>query len=488
MRGPSARALPAGARRRDLTRTCALQVLREGVHLRNPFRYRFEEWVPAPQAPPAPAVGALAPIAEEAPAAAPEPAAAPAPAQDVGQRRRRESDGDARRTRARATPPPDAVPPAPTGAAAAVVAQALARPRRAIQAPRRFADEFQAPQASQQVAVVSAPAPPAAAPAAAPPAPVEKPLPPLPTFEPRVVAPLVGDTLADAVLRISNDCSCTICFELYVSPCSLACSHTFCGPCITPWVRSGKTCPVCRVRSLRPAPARPLEDVICAIVEPTLSEEAMANRQQRKLEWQTMQRQNAEADREAGRRRAAAFGHAPELLGGTPEARLNPMARLLHRDTQRLQEEVRNLVQLFNAGNTVVRAPVRLQPMLEAEARAGDQSLVWRVENVQSNRCICNTCFNRIELGALRVVREKPLAPFDAAAGIQPVRDFSHLACCVLRCPLEQLQGLAELSEADRRAVELRAAAVDAELAAELAATAAAVRSVAAGAPAAPQA
>ena len=179
-------------------------VLREGIHLRNPFRYRFELWSLAD----APVVEAVAPPA----------------APITGRRRARE---DARSEDA---------PPAQR-------ARAVPTPRRAS---ARLAGRNLPTIAEAEAAVPAAVEPVVATPPAVPE------LPPLPTFEPRTVAPLQGNTLLDVTARMATDCECGVCRDIMVAPHALACGHTFCGPCIMMWVRRRAICPMCRARSGKP--------------------------------------------------------------------------------------------------------------------------------------------------------------------------------------------------------------------------------------------
>jgi len=94
-------------------------------------------------------------------------------------------------------------------------------------------------------AEAAAAAPPAEAVVAAPPAVPQ--LPPLPMFEPRTAPPL-----QDATARMATDCECGVCRDIMVAPHALACGHTFCGSCITMWVRRRAICPMCRARSGKP--------------------------------------------------------------------------------------------------------------------------------------------------------------------------------------------------------------------------------------------
>ncbi|XP_060845285.1 E3 ubiquitin-protein ligase CHFR-like [Rhopalosiphum padi] len=46
---------------------------------------------------------------------------------------------------------------------------------------------------------------------------------------------------------IENDLKCNICYEVFIEPTVLNCSHTFCLECIESWTREVNHCPICRV-------------------------------------------------------------------------------------------------------------------------------------------------------------------------------------------------------------------------------------------------
>ncbi|VVC33516.1 Zinc finger, RING-type,Zinc finger, RING/FYVE/PHD-type,Zinc finger, RING-type, conserved site [Cinara cedri] len=46
---------------------------------------------------------------------------------------------------------------------------------------------------------------------------------------------------------IESDLQCNICYELFIKPTVLNCSHTFCHECIESWTRRVNHCPTCRV-------------------------------------------------------------------------------------------------------------------------------------------------------------------------------------------------------------------------------------------------
>jgi hypothetical protein len=399
-------------------------VLREGIHLRNPFRYRFEEWTPPAQAdaPAAAAAGVLQllPTAEYAPAAEPfaaqraaagAPPAPPVEAAGAAASAAAEPaapgpaapGGRPKRGRAAAAEAPEAdAPPAQRrralrGAALSAPARAQpepeprARPRSA--AARRLeemaAAEARLEESSQPAAAVADSALPVsqggAALRTAPDAPVPAdaaaageaaaaapkgppPLPPLPTFEPRAVAPLEGTTLPDVAARLSADCKCGICHELMVAPHALACSHSFCGPCAMVWVRKRAVCPFCRARSGKPIYERILDDIIVAVVEPHLDADEAADRTRRKGEWQAMQVEFAREARETDLQRAsaaalaaAAPGGGLASLAGGGRVPYAELQRMLRQSTEQLQSEMRTLHQRFAAVGGDMGPPLRAQ-------------------------------------------------------------------------------------------------------------------------------
>ncbi|XP_050538435.1 uncharacterized protein LOC126903903 isoform X2 [Daktulosphaira vitifoliae] len=46
---------------------------------------------------------------------------------------------------------------------------------------------------------------------------------------------------------IESDLQCNICYEIFIKPTVLNCSHTFCHECIESWTRRVNHCPTCRV-------------------------------------------------------------------------------------------------------------------------------------------------------------------------------------------------------------------------------------------------
>ncbi|XP_067673002.1 E3 ubiquitin-protein ligase TRIM71-like [Haliotis asinina] len=65
-----------------------------------------------------------------------------------------------------------------------------------------------------------------------------------------------------------NFLTCSICFEMYMDPCTLRCDHTFCRKCVTSYIQTrrdavqSKTipCPCCRQDTKVPDPSRPVEE------------------------------------------------------------------------------------------------------------------------------------------------------------------------------------------------------------------------------------
>lgn len=406
-------------------------VLREGIHLRNPFRYRFELWSPVVEA------------VQQVP---------PPTAAVTGRRRgRAEVEAEA---------PSDALPaqrtrvvPPPRRASARLAGRNL---------PTIAEGEPAGPPPVVE-AVVAAPPP--------PPPPAVPELPPLPTFEPRTVAPLQGTTLLDVTARMATDCECGVCRDIMVAPHALACGHTFCGSCIMMWVRRRAICPMCRARSGKPVYVRALDDLILAIAEPQMNAEDMAERQTRKLEWQTMQVEFAREARETDLQRASAAAAAAAAPGGAARMPYSELQRMLRQSTLQLQNEMRTLQERFATAGGEVGPPLRAlaaarpSPLLDAEAPSGD--VAWSVECALNSRTVCHTCFTGIPEGTVRVIRTLA-APTEATS----VRDFHHLTCCTPRCPPLELRGLALLREEDRQRVNERMANAAAQAAADLQAAA----------------
>ncbi|CAI6357603.1 unnamed protein product [Macrosiphum euphorbiae] len=45
---------------------------------------------------------------------------------------------------------------------------------------------------------------------------------------------------------LESDLQCNICYEMFIKPTVLSCSHTFCHECIESWTRTVNHCPTCR--------------------------------------------------------------------------------------------------------------------------------------------------------------------------------------------------------------------------------------------------
>ena len=224
---------------------------------------------------------------------------------------------------------------------------------------------------------------------------------PLPTFEPLTVAPLNGDSVSALVAGMAGESMCAICHDVVVAPHVTACSHVFCGECITKALqrRPSARCPECCAEPGKPVYVRKLDALLCAAVEPFLPAEDEAVRSRRKFAWQQMQL-------EAARKQAP----APALLS---EAEAEA-ARWL-------------------AG--VIGGPAR--PAV---------SCTWRVEYARAPRLVCHSCCLAVPPG---MVREE--------ASPSHARQFFHLHCRPAACPAAhargRLQGLEDLQPADRAAV-----------------------------------
>lgn len=66
---------------------------------------------------------------------------------------------------------------------------------------------------------------------------------------------------------IDNDLQCNICFEIFIKPTVLNCSHTFCESCIYVWTKRVKKCPICRVQIKSKSFCLTLDSFIEKIVE-----------------------------------------------------------------------------------------------------------------------------------------------------------------------------------------------------------------------------
>lgn len=45
---------------------------------------------------------------------------------------------------------------------------------------------------------------------------------------------------------LESELQCSVCAELFITPITLNCSHSFCEYCITMWKKKKKDCPICR--------------------------------------------------------------------------------------------------------------------------------------------------------------------------------------------------------------------------------------------------
>ena len=247
------------------------------------------------------------------------------------------------------------------------------------------------------------------------PAPVPKPAPPpppLPTFEPLSVAPLPAGSVGALVAGMAAECQCAICYDVLVAPHVTACSHVFCGECITKALKVKPTsCPECRGRPGKPHYDRKLDALLTAAVEPGLEACEAETRTRRKRVWQDMQLAAAIAEREGG----------PPLFAAAPRGRSIP--GLTHGAPAR--------------GNT-------------SDASAdGEHVITWRVDCAPAGvRLVCHGCFDAVQPGDLRVVRQA--MPTATGAGGAPqlprARDFFHIRCRPGACPgAEGVVGLAAL-------------------------------------------
>ncbi|KAL5238468.1 hypothetical protein ACI65C_005878 [Semiaphis heraclei] len=66
---------------------------------------------------------------------------------------------------------------------------------------------------------------------------------------------------------VDTDLQCNICFEIFIKPIVLNCSHTFCESCINVWTKRVKRCPICRVQIKSRSFCLTLDNLIEKIVE-----------------------------------------------------------------------------------------------------------------------------------------------------------------------------------------------------------------------------
>ena len=219
------------------------------------------------------------------------------------------------------------------------------------------------------------------------------------------------------VAGMASECMCSICYDLLVAPHVTACSHVFCGECITKALKAKpSSCPECRGRPGKPYYDRKLDALLCAAVEPSMEGPEAETRTRRKRVWQDMQLAAAIAEREGG----------PPLFGAAPRARSIPG---------------------FTHG-----ALARGNNNDASAADAGATS--WRVDCAPAGaRLVCHGCFDALQPGELRVLRE--VMPAGSGAAGMPLlpraRDFFHIRCRPGACPgAEAVQGMDALPSARR--------------------------------------
>ncbi|KAG8702190.1 hypothetical protein FRC08_003640 [Ceratobasidium sp. 394] len=61
---------------------------------------------------------------------------------------------------------------------------------------------------------------------------------------------------------VEEECTCAICYDVFVAPQSTPCGHTVCAPCMKQWLATRSTCPMCRTQ-LNPA-QKPVDNLFCA--------------------------------------------------------------------------------------------------------------------------------------------------------------------------------------------------------------------------------
>uniref|UniRef100_A0A2S2NV50 E3 ubiquitin-protein ligase n=1 Tax=Schizaphis graminum TaxID=13262 RepID=A0A2S2NV50_SCHGA len=82
---------------------------------------------------------------------------------------------------------------------------------------------------------------------------------------------------------VENDLKCSICYEMFIEPTVLNCSHTFCLECIESWTQRANHCPTCRVRITNKSHCLTLDTYLDNISE-HLSSEIKTRRETLKVE------------------------------------------------------------------------------------------------------------------------------------------------------------------------------------------------------------
>ena len=432
-------------------------VLREGIHLLNPFRYRFEphadderalESLPADQldaaVAAAPAQNANV-VASTTGAAAEAEEAAAAAAMATSDSEVDVLDAEALVGASGGVVGADQ-PAAGVGGLSRRRGRAALEPqtqlRRSVRQRvpvRRYADEQSAPPvAMPAAALVPALAVGAAAAQAVPP------LPPIPTFAPPSVDPLPERSERAIVQRVTDDMQCDICHDLMVAPhITKPCAHAFCGQCITEWFRRRATCPLCRVACFGATYVRSLDNIIRYVVEPTLDADTNAERDGRRAEWQNMQQQMALEMRHRLQAQRCAGIVVPNVA-------------------------IRNM-QAATAAPMVARI---LLPGPGAPVGNDATPDSWAVDYASSGACICYQCLRnipRVDIRVRRIIMSTP-AQLDELVEATENRtrpiEFFHLACRAPRCAVAEVRGLESLLVADRQRVEQAMSAADAPAAA----------------------
>lgn len=240
-------------------------VVREGIHLRNPFRFRFTDDQPELQSEAQPETrGNTATVPAAANAA--EPGGGPADSSIAGlagrKRSRQELYGpgadaaDAAQARRRSLSRPGAA------GGSEPETQPLTQP--ATQ-PLTQPPAFDAPPTTKKVIVIDDDGT-------------------CKEEEERIVdhAREKPVKVPQALLAsLDEHLKCIICHEYLLQPMSLSCGHCFCSDCVTNWINSrpSPSCPMCRqLVTSAPMPNRNLAGLICALAESSMNAEELDER------------------------------------------------------------------------------------------------------------------------------------------------------------------------------------------------------------------
>ncbi|XP_060872973.1 E3 ubiquitin-protein ligase rnf8-A-like isoform X2 [Metopolophium dirhodum] len=113
---------------------------------------------------------------------------------------------------------------------------------------------------------------------------------------------------------LKSDLQCNICYEMFIKPTVLNCSHTFCHECIESWTRRVNHCPTCRVYVKNKSYCLTLHNYLDKIVD-CLPDEIKTRRETLKFERNNNRVEVSKSQRNNARRRNHRDQSIREALG-----------------------------------------------------------------------------------------------------------------------------------------------------------------------------